>query len=44
MLVTTYGKVMISSGMLEFLRSGDELAMILGHELAHITKGLSHAE
>lgn len=30
---------MISSGMMESLRSDDELAMIPGHELAHITKG-----
>ena len=35
----TYGKVMVSSGMMGFLRSDDELALILGHELAHITKG-----
>ena len=35
----TYGKVMVSSGMIEFLRSDDELALILGHELAHITQG-----
>ena len=35
----TYGKVMVSSGMMEFLRSDDELALILGHELVHITKG-----
>jgi len=44
MLGTTYGNVVISSGMVELSRSGDELAMILGHELALITKGLSHAE
>ena len=35
----TYGKVMVSSGMIQFLRSDDELALILGHELAHITQG-----
>ncbi len=35
----TYRKVMVSSGMMGFVRSDDELAMILGHELAHITKG-----
>ncbi len=35
----TFGKVLLSSGMMEFLRSDDELAMILGHELAHITQG-----
>lgn len=35
----TFGKILLSSGMMEFLRSDDELAMILGHELAHITQG-----
>ena len=35
----TFGKVILSSGMMDFLRSDDELAMILGHELAHITQG-----
>ena len=35
----TFGKVILSSGMMEFLRSDDELAMILGHELAHISQG-----
>lgn len=35
----TFGKVILSSGMMEFLRSDDELAWLLGHELAHITKG-----
>jgi predicted Zn-dependent protease len=34
-----YKKVMVSSGMMGFVRSDNELAMILGHELAHITKG-----
>ncbi len=35
----TFGKVILSSGMMDFLRSDDELAIILGHELAHITRG-----
>lgn len=35
----TLGKILLSSGMMELLRSDDELAMILGHELAHITQG-----
>ncbi len=34
----TFGKVMVTAGMMEFLRSDDELAMILGHELAHIIR------
>lgn len=36
---TTFGKVIIAEGMLRFVRSDDELAMILGHELAHQTQG-----
>jgi Zn-dependent protease with chaperone function len=35
----TFGKVIVSEGMMRFVRSDDELAMILGHELAHITQG-----
>ena len=35
----TFGQVIVTSGMMDFLRTDDELAMILGHELAHITKG-----
>ena len=35
----TFGKVFVSTGMLRFVRSDDELALILGHELAHITQG-----
>ena len=34
----TLDKVLLSSGMMEFLRSDDELAWLLGHELAHITQ------
>src|SRR5713101_4548507 len=36
---STFGKVIITEGMMHFVRSDDELAMILGHELAHITQG-----
>jgi Zn-dependent protease with chaperone function len=36
---TTFGKVIVSEGMLRFVKSDDELAMILGHELAHQTLG-----
>lgn len=35
----TFGKVIVSEGMMRFVRSDDELAMILGHELAHLTEG-----
>lgn len=35
----TFGWVMISNGMMNFVRSDDELAMIVGHELAHLTEG-----
>ncbi|MGH7962066.1 MAG: M48 family metalloprotease, partial [Candidatus Binatia bacterium] len=35
----THGKVIVSEGMMRFVRSDDELAMILGHELAHLTEG-----
>ena len=36
---TTFGKVIVAEGMLRFVKSDDELAMILGHELAHQTLG-----
>src|SRR5256885_11859960 len=36
---TTSGRIVITEGMLRFVRSDDELAMILGHELAHLTLG-----
>ncbi len=36
---TTFGKIIVTEGMLRFIRSDDELAMILGHELAHLTQG-----
>ncbi len=36
---STFGQVMVTEGMMQFVRSDDELAMILGHELAHITQG-----
>jgi predicted Zn-dependent protease len=35
----TFGKIVVTEGMLRFVRSDDELAMILGHELAHLTQG-----
>lgn len=35
----TFGKVMVTDGMMQFVQSDDELAMILGHELAHVTQG-----
>jgi predicted Zn-dependent protease len=35
----TFGQVAVTSGMLDFIQSDDEMAVILGHELAHITEG-----
>jgi len=35
----TFGQIMVTGGMMAFVQSDDELAMILGHELAHITQG-----
>ncbi|HUE38764.1 MAG TPA: M48 family metallopeptidase [Candidatus Binatia bacterium] len=35
----TFGQVAITSGMLNFVKSDDEMAMVLGHELAHIEQG-----
>jgi predicted Zn-dependent protease len=35
----TFGQVAITSGMLNFLESDDEMAVVLGHELAHIEQG-----
>lgn len=35
----TFGQVAVTSGMLDFVRSDDELAVVLGHELAHIEQG-----
>lgn len=34
----TFGKIMVTAGMLHFARSDDELAMVLGHELGHHTQ------
>jgi Zn-dependent protease with chaperone function len=34
----TPGTITITTGMLRFLRTDDELAIVVGHELAHITK------
>ncbi|NOT55383.1 MAG: M48 family metalloprotease, partial [Deltaproteobacteria bacterium] len=36
---TTFGKIIVAEGMLDFVKSDDELAMIVGHELAHQTLG-----
>jgi len=33
------GKIIVTEGMMHFVQSDDELAMILGHELAHLTQG-----
>ena len=33
----TSGRVMVSTGMLNFVRSDDELAVIVGHEIAHLS-------
>lgn len=35
----TFGQVAVTAGMLKFVESDDELAVVLGHELAHITEG-----
>lgn len=35
----TFDTIVVSEGMMRFVRADDELAMILGHELAHITQG-----
>src|SRR5438067_10279010 len=35
----TFGQVAITSGMLNFVKSDDEMATVLGHELAHIEQG-----
>ena len=35
----TTNKVMVTYGLMRFIKSDDELAVVLGHELAHITKG-----
>jgi predicted Zn-dependent protease len=36
---TTFGRIIVSEGMMRFVHSDDELAMILGHEYAHQTQG-----
>lgn len=33
------GQITVTSRLLEFMRSDDELAIIVGHELAHLTRG-----
>jgi predicted Zn-dependent protease len=35
----TFGQVAVTSGMLDFIESDDEMAIVLGHELAHVTEG-----
>jgi predicted Zn-dependent protease len=35
----TFSRVVITGGMLRFLESDDELAVVLGHKAAHITQG-----
>ena len=35
----SFGQVAITSGMLNFVKSDDEMAVVLGHELAHIEQG-----
>ncbi len=35
----TYGKIVVTTGMIEFVNSEDELAVVLGHEIAHMTQG-----
>ncbi len=35
----TSGKVFVTEGTVRFVRSDDELAAVLGHELAHLTEG-----
>ncbi len=35
----TSGRLLFSTGMLNFVRSDDELAVIVGHEIAHLTQG-----
>lgn len=36
---STFGKIIVTDGMMRFVNSDAELAMILGHELAHLTQG-----
>lgn len=35
----TFDKVFVTYGMMRFMKTEDELAVVLGHELAHITRG-----
>jgi predicted Zn-dependent protease len=35
----SFGKIVVTYGMIRFLKSDDELAVVLGHELAHIVQG-----
>jgi hypothetical protein len=33
------GQIVVTAGLLRFIRSEDELAVVMGHELAHLTHG-----
>ncbi|MFQ5862774.1 MAG: M48 family metallopeptidase [Candidatus Brocadiales bacterium] len=35
----TFGKIVVTTGMIKFTRFEDELAVVLGHEIAHVAKG-----
>ncbi len=35
----SYGKIVVTTGMIDFVDSEDELAVVLGHEIAHMTQG-----
>ncbi len=35
----TFGQIGVTAGLLDFVEDDDELAMVLSHELAHITEG-----
>lgn len=35
----TFGKIVVTTGMMRFVQSVDELAVVLGHEITHIEKG-----
>lgn len=34
----TFGKIIVTTGMMNFIKSDDELAVVLGHEITHIGK------
>ncbi len=35
----SYGKIVVTTGMIDFVDSEDELAVVLGHEIAHMAQG-----